>query len=104
AGFMGVTSGTVGFHFGFGAEDALARGACGAALPVLGGADAETLFAGATHVGRDRGFELFGNEEWLIGAVRADAAAPLETASEIIGRDLLELVRTHGRHVARIWN
>lgn len=105
AGFMRVTPGLVGFQFCFGAEAASPAGDdCGAALPVLAGVRAETLFAGARSAGRERGYELFETGEWLVGVRRAEADASLEAGGETLGRDLLELARERGLHVARIWN
>jgi chorismate lyase/3-hydroxybenzoate synthase len=89
------------FRFGFGR---LAEDAPGLAMPVLDGAEEETLFAGAEALGTEGGFSLFEDGGWLMG-YRVDGSAPdLGAQTREIYSSMLRLAWTRGRSLARIWN
>lgn len=92
---------SVGFRFEFGSE---AVSGSGLPVPVLGGADRETLFGGARAVGHAAGFALFEHGDWLVGVRLAEACVDLGAQTEAIYRDLFSVVRVGGRRLARIWN
>ena len=89
------------FRFGFGR---LADDASGLALPVLGGEEQETLFAGAEAIGTDSGFSLFEDGGWLLGLWVGEAAGDLSAQTNAIYSDMLRLTRARSRSLARIWN
>jgi chorismate lyase / 3-hydroxybenzoate synthase len=89
------------FRFGFGR---LADAAAGLPVPVLGGAEEETLFTGAEAIGTEDGFSLFDDGGWLLGFWVGDAAPDLGAQTKEIYSNMLGLTRARGRSLARIWN
>ncbi len=73
-------------------------------MPVLAGAEDETLFGGATGTGVERGFALFEDRGLLLGAWAGDAERDLGAQTRRIYRDMLGLAQARGRALARIWN
>lgn len=87
------------FSFKFGG------GSAHLAVPVLAGAEEETLFGGLAKCGEAGGFELFGGAGDLLVGVRVEPlAADIGAQAETIYREMLELARARGRRLARIWN
>ncbi len=92
-----------GFSFSFGpAGAAVAERRLG--IPVLAGPDHETLFEGLKSAGQDRGFELFGSEDWLVGVRLEPVTTDMAAQSEAIYTDLIAVARARGRSLTRIWN
>jgi len=89
------------FCFGFGAS---AVSGLGLPVPVLAGAEEETLFTGAAEVGEAAGFKVFSDGAWSVGAWVGEARADLGEQTREIYSDLLGWVRARGLRVARIWN
>lgn len=73
-------------------------------MPVLAGSPSETLFRDLKPEGGEGGFELFVSGDWLLGWRKAAAGAGVGEITDAIYGDLLGLVATRGRHLARIWN
>lgn len=92
-----------GFSFPFASGDKLA-GARGLRIPVLAGADHETLFGRLEAAGRERGFELFASADWIVGVKCETAAEDLAAQTAALYADLIAVSQAHGRKLARIWN
>ena len=71
-------------------------------LPVLGGAENETLLGSSRIVGQTSSFTLFRTGPWLLGVATQPLLPCLETATHRLYGELLQA--THGLHLARIWN
>ncbi len=89
------------FGFKFGTSP---RSGSGPAVPVLEGAEEETLFQGARGMGRSARFELFEDGDWLLGVAVEAVREDLGRQTEEIYRDLLGTAAAQGREAARIWN
>ena len=89
------------FRFGFGSRG---RAGLGLPVPVLAGAEEETLFGGATAVGVERDFALFEEHGLLLGAWVGEAERDLGAKTRRIYQDMLGLAQARGRSLARIWN
>lgn len=90
-----------GFCFGFGPS---AGAGLGLAVPVLAGVAEESLFGGATELGAEAGFTLFGDGDWLLGAWVGEARPDLGAQTRTIYRDMLGSTAARGLQVARVWN
>ncbi len=89
------------FRFGFGR---LADDSSGLAMPVLGGAEEETLFNDASAFGTEGGFSLFAKGDWLLGFWVGEAGPDLGAKTRDLYSEMLRLTRARGRSLARIWN
>jgi len=83
-------------------ESGNADGAFALSMAVLGGVAEETLFCGAKPVGRREGFQLFEQEDFLIGAVIEPVEPDLAGQTRRLYARLLAAAQ--GRHLVRIWN
>ena len=89
------------FRFGFGR---LADDSSGLAMPVLGGAEEETLFNDASALGTEGGFSLFAKGDWLRGFWVGEAGPDLGAKTRDLYSEMLRLTRARGCSLARIWN
>jgi hypothetical protein len=92
-----------GFSFSFGSGDAVATER-GLRIPVLAGADQETLFGQLESAGHSRGFDLFTSGDWLVGVRRETVADDLAAQTETLYMELIAVSQAHGRELTRIWN
>ena len=83
-------------------EAGQADGAFTLSMPVLGGVAEETLFVRANPVGWREGFQLFQQEDFLIGAVIEPVERDLAGQTRRLYARLLAVAQ--GRHLVRIWN
>lgn len=92
-----------GFSFSFASGDK-PPGARGLRIPVLAGADHETLFGRLEAAGHEREFELFVSADWLVGVRREAASEDMAAQTAALYTDLIAVVHAHGRNLARVWN
>ncbi len=92
------------FSLKFGPVQAGAPSSGKLAVPVLAGADDETLFKGLAAAGSSGGFELFAAGDWLVGRLLAPVQPDIAAQTESVYISLLAINRALGRSLVRIWN
>lgn len=102
--FMRVLPRSAGFGIQFGSETGERHPSSHLAIPVLSGADGETLFAGLNPENRAGSFDLFSAGDWLVGRCIVPQSPTFTLQVEGIYTELLALTAARGLHAVRIWN
>lgn len=92
-----------GFSFSFGSGQTVAAERR-LEVPVLAGANHETLFGQLESAGHSRGYDLFTSADWLVGVRQEPVAQDMAAQTEGLYADLIAVSQAHGRELTRIWN
>lgn len=101
---MRVLPRSAGFLIQFGSGNGEAPSPPLLSIPVLGGAEGETLFAGLYPGSRVGSFALFSAGDWLVGRCIVPQSPTFTLQVEGIYTELLALTAARGLHAVRIWN
>lgn len=71
-------------------------------LPILGGSNVEAMFSPVEPAGREAGFNLYRQNEWLVGYSVNAVGHDVESQTFALYRSLLNAMA--GRNLCRIWN